>query len=171
MLNLKEKREVFKWFRRFSTVDIFPEQVDVQAWKVWPSNSTKLRSWASKAWYSLFVVHSLFKVLGLLHALLFLRGVPLHQVIIHGVLASTAMDYVLWYYVLYIKYADENAALIRMTLTGIIGGGKSLRARDGLIGNEMSTDTFCLQRATLHKSWDQAVSKGISVYSNTLCKT
>ena len=91
--------------------------------------------------------------------------------IIHRVIASTAMDYVLWYYILYIKYADENAALIRMTLTGIIGGGKSLRARDGLIGNEMSTDTFCLQRATLHKSWDQAVSKGISVYSNTLCKT
>ena len=61
--------------------------------------------------------------LGLLHVLLFLRGVPLHHIIIHGAVASAAGAYVLWYYIQYVKYADENAVLVRMTLTGTIRGG------------------------------------------------
>ena len=123
MLTVRERQGVLTWFRRFCAVDVFPVQVDIQGWKVQPGSSTKARSWASKAWYALFVAHSLFKILNLLYTLLFLRGIPLHQLIIQGVLASAAAAIVLWYYILYVKYADENAALVRMTLTGTITGG------------------------------------------------
>ena len=123
MLSLKERQAVLKWFRRFCTVDLFPVQVDIKGWKVQPGCSTRARSWASKASYALYLAHSLYKVLSLVYTLLFLRGVPLHQMIIHGVMASAAVNYGLWYFILYVKYVDENAAVLRMTLTGAITGG------------------------------------------------
>ena len=73
----------------------------------------------------MFAAHSFCKLLNLLYTVLFLRGVPLHQMVIHGVLGSAAAGYVLWYYILYLKYADENAALVRITLTGTITRGMS----------------------------------------------
>ena len=123
MLTLKERHEVLKWYRHFSTINVFPMQVEVNGWKVWPGTTTKLRSWVSKAWYVLYVAHSLCKVLSLLCTLLFVRGIPLHQMIIHGVMAGATAVYGFWYYILYVKYPDVNAALIRMTLAGTIAGG------------------------------------------------
>ena len=123
MLTLKERQDVLKWFHGICTIDLLPMQVDILGWKVHAGTATKLRSWASKAWYASFAAHSLYNVLNFLYTLFFLRGIPLHQMIIHGVVASAAPVYVLWYYILYIKYVDENALLIRMKLTGNITGG------------------------------------------------
>ena len=98
-------------------------QVDVEGWKVRADTTTKLRSWASKAWYVSFVAHSFYKIVNFVYTLLFFHGIPLHQMVIHGVLASASAGFGFWYYILYVKYANENAALIRMTLTGTITGG------------------------------------------------
>ena len=123
MLTLKERQEILNWYRRFSTFDLFPVQVEVEGWKVRPGSSTKARSWASKSWYALFVVDSFYKILNLLYTLLFLRGIPLHQLIIQGLLAIGGAGIVLWYYILYVRFADENAVLVQMTLTGAVAGG------------------------------------------------
>ena len=128
MLTLKERQEVLKWFRCFCTIGLLPMQVDVEGWKVRADTTTL--SWASKAWYASFVAHSLYKILNFIYTLLFFHGIPLHQMIIHGVLASAAADFSLWYYILYVKYPNENAALIRMTLTRTITAGIT---RNGLV--------------------------------------
>ena len=125
MLTLQERHEVLKWYRHFSIINLFPMRVDFSGWNVWPGTTTKLRSWASKAWYAFYVAHALYKTLSLLCILLFVRGIPLHQMIIHGVLAGGTAVFGFWYYILYVKYPDVNAALIRMTLTGTITGGST----------------------------------------------
>ena len=123
MLTVRERQGVLKWFRHFCAVDLFPVQVNIQGWKVQPGSSTKTRAWASKTWYALFVAHCLYKVLNLLYTLLYFRGITLYELVIQGVLAGGGAGIVLWYYILYVRFGDENAALVRMTLTGAITGG------------------------------------------------
>ena len=123
MLTLKERRNVLVFFGYFCTMNRFPVQVDIQHWRLRPGAASKWKEFVSKAWYVLFILHAVYKVVTLVHVLLFIPGTPLYQIILHGVVASSCVMVAMWYYVLYIKYADVFAIFVRTTLTGNITGG------------------------------------------------
>ena len=124
MLNSKERHRVLLFLRHCSILCLFPIEVDVRTWKVRHRADTTWKTWACKGSYVLFIAHSSYKATSLLHTLLFGYNVPLHQVLLHGVVASAAVMLAYWYYVLYIQCADVNAELVRTTLQDKIVGGK-----------------------------------------------
>ena len=80
--------------------------------------------------FGVFGVHCLYKILGLLYAFAFAQDVvPLHQMIIHMILAGLAAMLLYYYYVLYIRYPGSFAAFARMTLSATTTGSKPLYAR------------------------------------------
>ena len=90
----------------------------------------------SKAWYIVFILHTVYIVVTLIQEFSFMPGTPLYQIILHGVQALACTMVVLWYYVLYIKYVDVFAIFVRTTLTGDITQGiKSTGVGLILIGN------------------------------------
>ena len=120
MLNLKERQNVLVCLRCFCTVNRFPVQVDVQDWRLSPGAGSKWKELLSKAWYFLFILHTVYKVLTLVQVLLFIPGTPLYQIILHAVMAAVCAMIAFWYYILYIKHAVIFAIVMRSTLTGNI---------------------------------------------------
>ena len=68
--------------------------------------------------YGLFVVNTGYKVGSLLYVLLSLRETPLHQIMIHGIVAVTFVVMAFWYYVIFVKHADVHSKVFGITLTG-----------------------------------------------------
>lgn len=125
MLSLQERHQVLLFLRHICRAKLLPAEVNSQGWELHPRFHTAVRSaWISKLFYALFVAQALYKNLSLVYVLLFAPGVPLHQIIIHAVLAAACGTFAYWYYVLYIEQADMHAGLVQMTLTGNIGKSK-----------------------------------------------
>ena len=75
----------------------------------------------SKAWYILFILHTVYQVLTLVHVLLSIPGTPLYLIIFHAGMATiSVMIAMWWYYILYIKHAVVFAIVVRLTFTGNI---------------------------------------------------
>ena len=120
MLSFKERQNVLAVLRYFTIVNRFPARVEVQHWTVRPGTGKRWKDWLSKGWFALFTLHALYKILTLLHVFLFVPATPLYQIIIHSLMTAGSVTFGLWYYILYIEYADEFATLIRTTLRGNI---------------------------------------------------
>ena len=125
MLTKKERHGVLKDFKRACDTCLFPTEVHPESWEVRPRRDKECKMWICKLSYALFIAHALYKMFRLAHTILFLRDVPLHQVIIHAVLAVAGIMYIFWYYWLHYKYANVNSAYVRITLTGNATGGNA----------------------------------------------
>ena len=124
MLTAKERHQILILLGHFSRVNLFPIQVDAQSWEIGAGCKSKLKSWACGVAYALFIAHSLYKTVGLLYVFLFLRGIPLHQNIIHGVMAGGSVTFMLWQYFLYWKNAGVTALFVKISLSGVASNGK-----------------------------------------------
>lgn len=133
-------------------MEVIPEMSDVR-----PQRGKNWKFWICKVSYAIFTVHALYKLFRLVNIFLFLRGIPLHQTIIHAVLAADGVTFVFWHYWLYFKHADLNAAYVRMTLAGSISGGKETGHLMTRIFREL-IKTFAAEQIpapTIHESRDQ----------------
>ena len=61
-----------------------------------------------------------YKTLTLLQVFLFVPATPLHHVILHAVVVTASLTLALWYYIIFIEYADDFALFVSITLTGNI---------------------------------------------------
>ena len=120
MLNLEERRNVLVFLQYFCTLNRIPAQVDVQGWRLSPGAGAKWKEFVSKAWYILYILHTVYQVLTLVHVLVFIPETPLYLIIFHAGAASISVMTSLWYYILYIKHAVVFAIVVRSTLTGNI---------------------------------------------------
>ena len=98
--------------------------MDPQRSEIRPGYKSKRKAWACKLAYAVFIAHAFYKSLGLLYVLLFLNDVPLHQVLIHGILAAASCIWVFWQYDLYWKNADLSTAFWKVSMTGNVAGGE-----------------------------------------------
>ena len=122
MLTLQERRQVLLFFRQFCRSKLLPADVDTEDWKLRQGFNTALRTkWISKLFYALFAAHALYKIASFILVLLSANATPLHQMMIHAVLATAYGMFVYWYYVLYIQHGEVFAEFLRMTLAGKIG--------------------------------------------------
>ena len=125
MLTLRERYRVLSILRFYSKLNLFPTQVDTQAWTLVPAKYTTV-TWngmASKLFFPLMVLGVVYKSLSLLYSLVFLGDTPFHQLMIHVVVASAQWLVVFWFYNLQIKYPAQYGRYMKMTLTGNISGG------------------------------------------------
>ena len=115
MLNKGEKFEFLRLFRFWCKVGLLPVQVNLSTWEIRP-HANKLTIWICHLWYYLFVLNSLYKAVALVYWLKV--GIPLHQAIVHGVLAAGFFVCIYSYYVMFIKYRRLFGVYLSMTLTG-----------------------------------------------------
>ena len=126
MLSPQECQQVLVFLGYFCKARLLPAEVCTEHWELSQRFHTAGRSGLiPKIFYALFAVHGLYKVLSLVNVLLFATGIPLHEAMIHAVMAIDCVTFGYWYYVLYIKYAEVYAALLRMTLTRNLGQSKT----------------------------------------------
>ena len=78
--------------------------------------------WTNKS-YPLFAAHAAYKCVSFLYVFLFLPGVELHQLMIHGIIAGPPIMHVTWYYLIFKKHAALNATITEKTLTVAIVEG------------------------------------------------
>ena len=116
MLNTAERFEVLRMIRFWCKVGLFPIKVNLATWELLPVRA----KWRCHFWFFLLALHALYKLVGLAYWLKV--GIPLHQAVVHAVLAIAAPVYSYWYYVLYIKYPHLFGVYLNMTLTGNKGG-------------------------------------------------
>ena len=121
MLTLDERAQVVKVLHYFCSFHLFPVRVDTERWELCPGAGALWRTLACSISYGLFVANTSYKVGSLLYVLFLTEGTPLHQIMIHGILAVGFLMIAFWYYVLFIKHADVNAQFVRTTLTCEIG--------------------------------------------------
>ena len=125
MLNSKERYRFLELLSQLCSLRLIPLDISLESWEIRPVVSKTLTAWAGSAMYASFVAHVLYKSLTFIHVLLFYRSTtPLYEMLLHGEFAIGAAVLAFWYYVSYIKYPIENAALWRMTLTADAAGGK-----------------------------------------------
>ena len=124
MLTRADRYRILTSLRLVCNLNPFPLEVNLQSCNVISGRDRKWKVWLCKVTYALFIIHACYKVFRLAKVLLFLPTTPLHQVIIHGVLAAAGVIVGFWHYWLYYKCADVMAAYARITLSGNIAGGK-----------------------------------------------
>ena len=126
MLTLQERHEAVMFIRQFCTKKLLPADVDVDGWELRQRFKTPLRTkWNTKLFYAAFSVQGLYKIASLVLVMLSSNTTPLHQIIIHAVLAMAYGIFVYSYYVLYIQHGEVFTAFFQMTLTGKIGRGNA----------------------------------------------
>ena len=116
MLSLQERYGVLKFFRFFCIWSLFPVQVDPKTRKISTATYSKRKAGICKASFVLYVLHSLYTILMLIYAIFDSERIPLHQIIIHGVLATASANYGYCYYVQYIRHADVTVGFRNLTL-------------------------------------------------------
>ena len=124
MLSVQERQRTLAFQRYLCTFKLLPGKVDVAESKWSPDPGNRLQSWLCQVSYLVFLLHSAYKILRLVHTMVFLAGTPLHEMVLHGIVASSSAVFAFWYYVLYIKYPEAFAGFLGMTLTGNISRGR-----------------------------------------------
>ena len=122
MLTLEERRQVLVSYRYFRYMNQFPVDVDPQHWNIHAhgSNGGRKVTWTSKVSFGLYVAHAAYKLISFFYISLFVPGIELHQMMIHGMYASAPVVYAFWYYLVFIKYPALNASVMKMTLAGTV---------------------------------------------------
>ena len=115
MLTTEERYCILSNFRQVCAFNLFPTEVDPESWNVHPAKDKKWKLWSCKVLYVVFIAHALYKALKLVTILLFVSGVPLHQLIIHAVEASAGIMLVFWQYWLHYEHADLNGMYMKRT--------------------------------------------------------
>ena len=116
---MKERRRILAFYRCCSIYCHLPILVDVESWDVRAGCDTKWKGWLCMGSCILFVAHTIYQALSLLHILFFSKGgAPLHQIMFHFVVACSAGTIAYWRCLLYIKCANVNAGFVQTTLTG-----------------------------------------------------
>ena len=123
MLTVKERHEILLSLQHCHQLSLYPTQVCTLHWKLQPGADKRWKAWIFHLNYGLLVAHVLYKNLTLVYTLLVLSHIPLHQILIHAVLAAFGVMNSFFYYVLHYQYAHDNAAFVRMTLTGDLARG------------------------------------------------
>ena len=123
MLDQPERFRILKNMRHLCIISFLPLEVDIKNWKIYPCRSAwkKLVCHIS---FAVYCLHGLYQLLSLLHVLMFSRGTPLYQIVIHMIVVSAYALSSFWYYLLYVKYPETNAGIVAMTLTGSVIGRK-----------------------------------------------
>ena len=125
MLTVEERHRVLICISYIFSICLLPGRVKVQTWEFNPRCASKLKSRACKTSYFLFIAHALYKIGRLLSEYLFLNNIiPLHQVIIHLIVAAATALMVYWYYFLFVKYPDVCLGLMKMTFSGSFSQSK-----------------------------------------------
>ena len=124
MLNQRERHHVLKFFRYFSKLGVFPLQVNVGCWEIHSGFKSTWKKLACRATLGMFLAQTLYKNLSLAHVVAFGRDIPLHQMIIHMIIAAASVLMAFWYYVLHVQYRGAYAAFARVTLTATVTGSK-----------------------------------------------
>ena len=127
MLTSKERQNVLKFLLFVTTINPFPAQLNKETAEIRVDSSTKRKAWTCKVSYLLFILHSTYNNLTLMHAVWVLQNVPLYEIVVHAVFAFASLLYVYWYYILYIKQADVTAGFRSLTLTMALIEGKSVK--------------------------------------------
>ena len=70
--------------------------------------------------FAIYCSHVVVQALSLMHVVGFFPSTPLYQVVLHIILASAYAVTSFWYYLLYVRYSETNAAVVEMTLTGSV---------------------------------------------------
>ena len=137
MLSPQERYNILRFLRFFCIIIPFPAQLSLKTWQIGhPGGCTKRKAWASKASYLLLILHVVYINLTLIHALFVLRTVPLYQLILHAVFASSTALYVFWYYILYVRHANATGEFRSLTLSMAIVGGMNTKRGKGTMGRE-----------------------------------
>ena len=125
MLTLQERRQSLLFLHYLCNAKLLPAEVNIQQLELHQVFHTAGRAgWISKVFYALFAANALYKNLSLVYLLLFTTGTPLHQIMIHAVLAVCCGIFVYWYFILYIQHPFVHARILHMTMTGNIGKSK-----------------------------------------------
>ena len=125
MLNTAERQHILRILRCYCTFGFLPLEVDADAWEIRPGVKSAWKILACHVSFGMFVANMVYKNIGLLHAFMFLRNVPLYHLVIHMVLASASAVISFWYYILYIRCPGISATFMRLTLTPDAAEGKS----------------------------------------------
>ena len=102
------------------------------------------KDWLSQCLSVLYTLHVLYKIWTLLLVFLLGHATPLHQIILHALLAGCSMAQVFWHYHLFVKYVGDFATFVRITLTGNLNGGRK-RKRVGNSDCTADSILFCQQ--------------------------
>ena len=125
MLSLKERAQVLRICHYLYSFNFVPVQVDIKTWELHAGTEATWKSLVCLISYGLIIVNSFYKAASLLYVLFFSHETPLHQIMVHAVLAMVSVLVSGWYYDLYIRNVHTHATFLTMTLTGSISGGKN----------------------------------------------
>ena len=106
-----------------------PLEVKLDTWEINPGVQQSWKKLACRVSAGIFFAHTLYKNLSLLCALVFAWHTPLHQMVIHIILAATSAMYSFWYYILYIRYPGTFATYATMTLRATVTESKCIQTQ------------------------------------------
>ena len=124
MLDQAERFRLLRYLRLFCTIGFLPLEVDVNTCEIHPCFQPRWKRRLCQVSFTICCSHQVCTILRLLNVLMFARGTPMYQIVIHIILTSIYAVISLMYYLSYVKEPDINAAVFRMTLTGCIAGRK-----------------------------------------------
>ena len=130
MLTLKERLNVLVVLRYVSLYNWFPARVDVEEWRVRAGTGKMWKNCISRCWFALAILHSLYKSLNLLQVLMLVPATQLHQIVLHTTASVGSLTIAIWYYVMYVQYADDFAKFVSITLSGNIARGTKGRTSE-----------------------------------------
>ena len=151
MLEQAERHQVLKHLCYFRTVGFLPLEVDVNNWGIHPCVRSAWKRIIIRISFAIQCLHIVVQSLSLLCVVMFFRSTPLYQVILHMILASAYPVVGFWYYLLYIKYPETNAAVLRMTLTGSVDGCRLTHLASSLIKAIANLCAFYRQKPIAHQ--------------------
>ena len=115
MLNKAERFEVLRMIRFWCKIGFLPMEVNLSTWELLP-HAKKRTTWKCYFLFLLYAMNGLYKLIALVYWLKV--GVPIHEAVIHAVLAVVPTVYCYWYYFLYFKNPRLFGMYLKMTLTG-----------------------------------------------------
>ena len=94
MLSMKEREKILAFCRSVSIINLFPVRVDLHTWEIRSGGGSKWIARACRLSFALFVAHSVYTCLSFVHAIIYSRDIPLHQMIIHAECAAACVNYI-----------------------------------------------------------------------------
>ena len=121
MLNKAERFKILKFIGNCCNIGYLPAVVNLSSWHLQHS-TTGRRKWPSLTFFGISVLHCLYKIAMLIGVYFTQKQTPLHELIIHAMVALGPPFVFFWYYLLFIKYPGAFSCFFHLTLTGNIGG-------------------------------------------------
>ena len=108
----------------FCKAGLLPLQVNVDSWEIRPEAKSLWKKWTCHVSFGVLLLNTLYKNGSLVYEFVFAQDTPLHQTVIHMVLAGASAMMSFSYYIQHVRFPGTFVKFAGMTLKANVTGSK-----------------------------------------------